>query len=439
LPRIRRERLDNGLGVVMLPMPRVPVAVLEMVVSAGSARDTAERAGLADLTVHILPEGAAGLGVMEIADRLARIGAALSVGAGHDAARIRVTTLRSSLAAALDLLADLVLRPSFPDVEIERARGERAVDLLRSSDEPAWLARRAFEAELFGTDHAYGTPPEGTIATVRSLAREAFVEFYSHLYRPTNATLVTVGDFDSAELGPEVERAFGEWQGNGVEPVDVSSPTGPGRGIVLVDRPESTQSELRIGHVGVPYHHDDGLTLRVLNHLVGGAFLSRLNLNLRERRGWTYGVRSQFAFRRGPGPFTIATSVATAVTRSAIEEIRGELERLVSGPIEEAERTLAIRGLTLGLPLRFQTPGQIADRVREIVIHDLPDDWWDGIQERYRAITIEDLERVARAHLRPAALLSVVVGNAAEVAGELAALGPVTQRERKPTPSLAPS
>jgi zinc protease len=432
LPAIRRERLANGLGLVMLPSARAPVVVLELVVGAGSARDTPERAGLADLTVHALPEGAAGLGMLEIAERLARIGGQLTVEAGHDAARLRITALRSSLDEALGLTADLVMRPSFPEEELDRLRAEREIDLLRSTDQPAWVARRTFDAELFGEDHPYGSPPEGTIAAVRSAVREAFVEFYRHAYRPANASLVVVGDFDVAEVGPKVERAFGGWVGDAVDPVDVSAPSRPGGGLVLVDRPGSAQSELRIGHVGVPYAHGDALALRVLNHLLGGAFLSRLNLNLRERRGWTYGVKSKFGFRRGPGPFTISTSVATAMTRPAIEEIHGELERLVAGPIEEAERTLAINGLTLGLPLQFQTPWQIADRVREIVIHDLPDDWWDGIQDRYRAVAVEDLERVGRVHLRPDALLIVVVGAGVEVGDDLAALGPVTHRARKP-------
>jgi zinc protease len=431
LPAIRRDRLANGLGLVLVPARRVPVAVLEMIVGAGSARDGSGCAGLADLTVHLLPEGAAGMGVLEIAERLAGIGATLSVGATYDVARLRILVLRANVEEALRILADLLLRASFPSDELERLRAEREIDLLRSTDDPAVVANRAFAAELYG-EHPYGAPEEGTIASVRALTREAFLQLYQEAYRPGNAVLVAAGDIDLGGLGSDAERAFGRWPPATPPSIDISPPDRPGRGIVLVDRPGSAQSEIRVGHVGVPYAHPDAIPLRVLNHLLGGAFTSRINLNLRERRGWTYGVRSRFEFRRGAGPFIIGTSVATAVTRPAIEEIRLELERIREEPIAEEERALAVNGLTLGLPLVFQTPGQIADRVREIVVYNLPDQWWNTIADRYRSVTVEDLEFAARTHLRPADLLTVVVGDAAVIGQDLAALGPVTTRVWKP-------
>lgn len=432
LPAIRHDRLANGLGVVMLPSSSVPIVELELVVGAGSSRDPAGLAGLADLSVHLFPEGAAGLDVFQIAERLARIGAELKVGANNDMARVRISVVRSNAAAALEILADLVRRPSFPNAEIERLLAEREIDLLRSTDDPGVVAARTFAAELFGADHPYGAPTEGTIPSVRTLTRAAFIDFYRRAYAPANATLLAVGDFDPGALQPAMERAFGDWQGARPPAIDVSRPEDPGWGIVLVDRPGSPQSELRVGHVGVAFHHPDAIALRVLNHLIGGAFTSRLNLNLRERRGWTYGVRSRFVMRRGPGPFVVGASVATEFTRPAIEEIWTELERIVGGPIEEEERSLAVNGLTLGIPLRFKAPSHIADRVRELVVYELPDDWWDGIQERYRAVTVEDLERVARAHVRPEELLTIVVGDAAAVGEELAAMGPIERRSWKP-------
>jgi zinc protease len=435
LPAIERKRLDNGLGLVMLSSARIPLIVLELVIAAGSERDGAGRAGLADLTVHLLPEGTRELGMLEIADRLAGMGARLTVGAGYDEARIRISTLRSNLGPALDLLADLVLRPAFPPTEVERLRGERLVDLVRSADDPGTVARRAFAAELFGGDHPYGAPIEGTVPSVRALPRKGFPEFFERAYTSAGATLVAVGDFEPQVLGTAVERAFGGWEARPIEPIDVSPPDWPGRGVVLVERPGSAQSALRVGHVGVAFSHPDAVALRILNHLLGGAFPSRINLNLRERRGWTYGVRSAFDLRKGPGPFVIGTSVANDVTRAAIEEIRAEIARAALGPIEEAERSLAVNGLVLGLPLLFQTPGQIADRVREIVVHDLPDDWWNDLLARYRSVTVDDLERVARAHLDPGALLAVVVGDPAAVADDLAALGPLERRTAKPAPS----
>jgi len=437
LPEIRREGLANGLGLVLVPARRVPVVVLEMIVGAGSAHDGHGRAGLADLTVHLLPEGAADMSVLEIADRLAGIGATLDVGATYDVARVRVTVLRAHVAEALRLLADLLVRATFPPDELERLRAEREVDLLRSTDDPAVVANRAFAAELYGA-HPYGAPEEGTIPSVRALRREAFLQLYDAAYRPRNAVLVAVGDLDIGGFRGAAEEAFGRWTQGTPPTVDISPPDRPKRGIVLVDRPGSAQSEIRIGHVGVPYAHLDAIPLRVLNHLVGGAFHSRINLNLRERRGWTYGVRSKFEFRRGAGPFVLGTSVANDVTRPAIEEIRSELRKVVEGPIAEEERALAVNSLTLGLPLEFQTPGQIADRVREIVVYNLPDRWWDTVVDRYRSVTVEDLEFAARTHIRPRELLTVVVGDSSAIGRDLAPLGPIAHRAWKaPVPAGA--
>lgn len=438
LPPVHRRELENGLGLVTLPDHGVPLVVLELVVDAGSSRDPNGEAGLADLTASLFAEGAAGMNRLDIARRLAGIGATLSTGAGHDTARVRVTTLASTVRPALELLADLVRRPGFPDEEVARLRAERVVDLIQQSDSPSRVAARAFSRELFGTTHPYGTPSDGTLESVKELERDDFVEFYAGTYRPNAATLLAVGRMDEGELRSMTADAFGDWEPLDVDAVDVGPPTRPGRGTVLLDRPGSAQSEIRVGHIGLARSHPDYFPASVLNYVLGGSFHSRLNLNLREEKGWTYGVRSAFRTRRGPGPFVIGVPVDTIVTRAALDEIRDELERIVEGPIEDEERSLAVNGLTLSLPRMFESPGDVTDRVRELVVHDLPDDWWETVTKRFREVTTGDVERAAREHLHSDRLLQVVVGDASEVEASLEELGEVRTRSWKagePEPS----
>ncbi len=437
LPAFDRAPLDAGLELVALRAPGPPMARIELVLPAGGALDPPGAAGLADLTARLLPEGAGARDRIQIAERVEALGARLSVGSGHDAAWIRLTVLRSGVEGALELLGDLALRPTFPEAEVERVLAERAIDLRRELDDPAAVAGRAFVEELFGIDHPYGQPRRGTVESLARLDRDAFVEFHGRVWRPRGATLIVVGDFDPDELRAGAETALGGAMGEGVPTADVAAPERPGSGTVLVDRPGSAQSVLVCGHVGVPRAHPDYHALETLNHLLGGSFTSRLNQNLRERRGWTYGVRSSFSFRRGPGPFQVATQVETAVSPAALAEIRGELERAAAGPIGEEERALAVHGLTRSLPLRFETGGQLAGRLREIVIYGLPDDWWTGYAERVEALSVGDLERAAAEHLHPDRLLSVVVGDAATVADGLAEAGPVRRRPWKPDPASA--
>lgn len=432
LPPVARAALAPGLDLAAVRVPGAPIVVLETVVRAGSAIDPAGSAGLADLTAHLLPEGAAGLGMLEIAERVDALGARLSVGTVHDAAWLRLIVLSANVDPALDLLADLVVRAEFPEPEVERVVAERAVDLRRERDDPSTVAGRAFAAELYGAGHPYGRPRRGSLESVGALGRDDFLEFYRRAWRPGGATLIAAGELDPEDLGRRAESALADWPAGRPPAVDVGPPAEPGRGIVLVDRPGSAQSVLHVGHLGVARTHPDHDVLGVLNHLLGGAFTSRLNLELRERRGWTYGVRSSFSFRRGAGPFRVATQVDTAVTAPAVERIRQEIDRTARGPIEEAERALAVHGLTRSLPLRFESASQIAARVRELAVFDLPDDWWSGYAERLRAVTVEDLERAAAAHLSPERLLSVVVGDAERTAGPLAEIGPVRRLPWKP-------
>lgn len=442
LPAVERRPVAGGIDLVTLPMDGPPLVVVEALVDAGSAHDPSGSAGLADLTAHLMPEGAAGMGLLKIAERLDEIGATLSVGTGRDAAWIRLVVLASNVGPAVSLLADLVVRPSFPAAEFERLRSEREVDLRRQRDDPGTVASRTFAEELYGPDHPYGQPGDGTLASVRGLARAAIETFYRRRYGPSKTSVLAVGPLDPDRLGDDVERAFAGWD-DATEPgPDVGPPERPGRGLVLVDRPDSTQSELRVGHLGVARSHPDHAPLTVLDRLLGGSFHSRLNLNLRERRGWTYGVRSRFAFRRGPGPFVVGTSVERDATRSAVEEIAREITAAAEGPIEAEERDLAVNGITRSLPRMFETPPDVAARVREIVVHDLPDDHFAHHDARFRAVTVEDLERVAAGHLHPDRLLAVVVGDGEAVADDLAEAeafeGPIRHRAWKPAPPESP-
>ncbi len=425
-PAVRHVRLGNGLELYTVRHGEVPLVSLELVVPAGGRLDPPGKGGLATLTAGLLDEGTRRSSALEIAARMERLGGELGTAADWDAAYLYGGMLAENLRAGLELLAEVAASPTFPPQEVERLRRHRLAELLRRRHDPGILADERLTAEVFaGT--VYGRPLLGDEATVGAIDRGDVVGLYERHYTARGAALIAVGDLVPEELPALAEEIFGELAGPeppappAVEPAPL-----PGVAVHVVDRPGAAQTELRLGHAGVPRRHPDYSPLLVLNTLLGGSFTSRINLNLRERHGYTYGAASRFIGRQATGPFVISAAVATEAAGAAAREVLGELERLRQEPVGPGELE-DTRSYLIGVfPYTMQTIGDLAKRLETLAVYALPDDYFERYLERVRTVTAEEVLELARRHLHPARLAIVAVGPAESLAPQLAPLGPVT-------------
>lgn len=426
-PNVTRAALDNGLTLLAIPHGQLPVITFQLTVLAGAEHDTAETAGLAYLTARALEAGTR----TRSADRLAwdfeKLGAELDIDVFWDYAALTVTAPADRAEAAVALLAEVVLEPAFAPDEIERLKQEQLAELLQRATEPRALAHDQAIGFIFASDSPYHHPLYGVRETVRSLSAEQVRTAHQHFWRAGNAALLAVGAIDQHTLGDLALRHFGEWTG-GATTADLQvRAAGSGPRVHLVHRAGSVQSEIRVGHVGVQRTHPDYYPLVIANSILGGAFTSRLNMSLREKHGFTYGVRSAFAFRKARGPFLIQTAVATDVTARAVEEIWRETTGLLQeGPTHD-ELNAARDYLSGTVPLELQTTDQIADRAAEIFVFGLPTEYFALYRDALRRVTAEAALSAARQHVRPAEFVLTIVGDAHALRDDIAALqlGPV--------------
>jgi zinc protease len=432
LPVVQTATLGNGLTLAVVEMHKVPVVDVEVMVDAGAARDPANAPGLATFTAAMLQQGAGTRGALAVADEAAFLGAELNTTASFDGAVASVHVPKRRLEAALDLLADVVLRPAFSDSEVNRQRELRGAQLVQQRDEPVAVANVAFPAIVFGAAHPYGHPLNGTDAATATLARPRVVEFYRTYYRPDAARVLIVGDINLAEARRLVAARFGAWERAPVPAFPTAgAPALAAHAVYLIDKPGAAQSVIRIGHVGPPRTTPDWYTLDVLNTILGGAFTSRLNQNLRETHGYTYGAFSQFAVRRLSGAFVALASVVTAKTDSGLIEFLKELGRIRDEPVPAAELAKAKAYITLGLPGEFETTGGAAARFRELLVYGLPLDYYTQYIQRINAVTAADVQRAARQYIDPDHFDIVVVGDKSQIEAGIKALnkGPVLYRD----------
>ena len=434
LPIVQTATLGNGLTLAVVEMHKVPVVDVEVMVDAGAARDPADAPGLATFTALMLQQGAGTRGALEVADEAAFLGAQLNTTASFDGAVASVHVPKRRLDAALDLLADVVMRPAFSDSEVNRQRELRGAQLVQQRDEPVAVANVAFPAIVFGPAHPYGHPLNGTDAAIAALARQRVVDFYRTYYRPDGARVLIVGDITLADARRLLAARFGAWErGGGDMPAfpTAGAPAPASRAVYLIDKPGAAQSVIRIGHVGPPRISPDWYALDVLNTILGGAFTSRLNQNLRETHGYTYGAFSQFAARRLSGAFVALASVVTAKTDSSLIEFLKELRRIRDEPVPAAELAKAKAYVTLGLPGDFETTGGAAARFRDLLVYGLPLDYYGQYIQRINAVTADDVQRVARRYIDPDHFDIVVVGDKSQIEAAIKALneGPIVYRD----------
>jgi len=424
LPQPERHRLPDGPCVVWIPRSGLPAVSLRFVVPAGTDGHDPEAAGLAALTGSLLTEGAAGRTSTDLADWIDGLGMSIGVSVRYDAAVVRAHALTEHLPEALDVLSAVALRRDFPRHGVDRVRDDRLDRIRQLRDDPDDVAADVL-AELLYDGHPYGRLPRGRIATVERLRREDVVAFHEARYSPAAATLIACGEVP--ESFPDL--IAGRFTGGRGPSTATLPPPAPARspttGFALVDRPGSHQSGIRIGSIGLARGAADECAARMMNALLGGVFNSRLNLNLRERRGWTYGARSALHLRRGPGPLILSAAVQTEVTAAAVTEMLEEAGRLRDSPAAAEEMATAAGALTRSLPLRFETTTHLAEALVEQVVYGLPDDYWSGFAASIRAVTAGELQEAARRYLDPERLVSLVVGDASRVGPDLARLGPV--------------
>ena len=422
-PRFERATLPNGLRLVVAPVRKLPLVTVLAVVEAGATAEPAGKYGLASLTAQLLLEGAAGLDGAALADRFERLGASVEASADWDIAGVSLTALRAQLPEVLALLRDLLRAPTFPAREVERLREERLAELLQQEAEPRGLADEQFSRAVYAPSARYASPEGGDPASVRALTREDVVAFYGARFRPAGTTLVFAGDLTMAEARALADSLFGDWAGDRA-PASLAGVDAAQEGPLtrLIAKADAPQSELRVGHVGLARGTSDYFDAMVMNAILGGLFSSRINLNLREAHGYTYGAFSAFDWRRARGPFVVSTAVKSDVTAAAVQEILGEIDRMRREEIGEEELTLATSYLDGVFPIRYETTSAIAAALANLVIHELPDDYYDRYRERVRGVTTAGVLAAAQRHLHPDALRIVVVGDPATVAAPLGAV-----------------
>lgn len=425
-PDVRRTRLeDSGVDVRLVPHAAAPVVSITALVRGGSAADPAARPGLAAFTADLLDDGAGALDGPGLADVLARIGAEADIEVWPDATAVTLTTLARHAPRAMALLADLVRRPRLTAVDVERVRGLRLDRLRQMRAQAATLADRAFTRAIYGA-HPYGHPGIGDAASVTATTAAEIRAFHAGVYRPSATTLVIAGDLEIDTARGWAVDAFGDWADPPAasEPPSAALPVASERRVLLVPRPGAPQSELRVGHVSAPRATADYHALLLWNAALGGQFVSRLNLNLRQAKGYTYGVRSGFDFRRDRGPFSVHTSVQPSATVDALAEILREIDEMCGPrPMSAAELTRARAAVGLGYPRGFETAQQVGRAVAQMALHALSPDHFEQFVPRLTAVTLGDVAAAAARHVRPAELTAVVVGDPATIEPQLAARG----------------
>jgi len=432
LPAVQTAALANGLELAVVEMHKVPVVDVQLVLDAGAARDPVDLPGLATFTATMLQQGAGRRGALEIADEAAFLGAQLNTAASYDAATVSLHVPKRRLEPALDLLADLVLRPTFADSEVVRQRELRRAQIVQLGDNPVAMAGIAFPAIVFGRAHPYGRPLNGTEASTTVLSRDRVTEFYRASYRPNAARILIVGDVTLAAARRLLTARLGAWERGSVPALPgAGAPAPASRAVYLVDKPGAAQSVIRIGHVGVARTTPDYFALQVLNTILGGSFTSRLNQNLRETHGYTYGAFSQFTAGRLAGPFVASASVVTAKTDSSLIEFLKELRRIRDEAVPDAELAKAKAYITLGLPADFETTAAAAARFRELLVYGLPLDYFAHYAERINTVTAADVQRVARQYIDPDHFDIVIVGDKSQIEAGIKALneGPIVYRD----------
>jgi zinc protease len=431
LPPIVTRQLANGLKLMIVEQHELPLADFVLLVGSGGTADPAGKTGVANLTAQMLREGTTTRKSLDIADQTSFLGISLFPQASWESSTLSLHTPTAQLDSALALFADVALHPSFPANEFERIKRNRLTELLQLRDQGPAIANLAFPAILYGKAHPYGAPLIGTEGTVTGLTTADLQSYYQVNFKPNNSTLIIVGDVNPNQIEQKINALFGGWQRGEVpqltygEPPKSSTTT-----IYLIDKPGAAQSSFRIGAVGVPRSTKDYFALTVMNTILGGSFSSRLNQNLREARGYTYGAGSRFDMRRAAGPFTASAEIVSAKSDSALLEFMKELNGIRQA-VPATELSRAKRYLQLQLPGNFETTQEIAAALVPVALYGLPLDYYNNYVQSIEGVTEADVARVAQQYINPGSLAIVIVGDRKTIEQSLKStnVGPISIRD----------
>jgi zinc protease len=411
VPRPERYTLSNGLRVVAARMGELPQVVLRLVVPAGAAAEPHGQPGTAAMVGHLLTEGTELHTAQELNARIDYLGALLHAHVGHDYAEAEAVLLRETLEEGIQLLAEVVTRPAFPDAEVERIRNESLDALVARGDEPGNVADDRTSRAVFGAEHPYGRPSFGTAEGIAAVTRDQLVAFHRGHYRPAGSYLVVAGDFEPGALREMLEAAFEGWTGEAPRVEYPADPTPPAGEVIVVEWEDAAQSEIRIAGLGIDRRSPDWVRGAVANYILGGSTITgRLGANLREEKGWTYGANSAFAAGVARGGWTAHTAVDVEVTGAAVLEMLNEMRRMAEKPVGEGELRRAKDAMVLSLPRAFETPGQVASRLGTLEAYGLEHDYWERYPAAVQAVTADDVQRIARERFHPDRVVRVVVG-----------------------------
>jgi zinc protease len=411
-PRFSTRTLENGITVVVAPVKKLPLVSVAAVIDATALSDETGKEGLAELTAQALKEGTELRDGSRLALDLERLGTSFESGADWDSTVASMTVLSEKLPAAFEIFAQVLRAPAFREADVERLKAERLAERIQILDEPRGLADESFNRFIYAKESRYSKPMSGNSTSIKSITRDDVHAFFMKNYVPAAMRFVIAGDIDVNEAVELVSSALGDWKsGEPQKPAKADIPSRQVRAVEVVAKPEAAQSELRIGHIGVPRMHPDYFNIVVMNAVLGGLFSSRINLNLREAHGYTYGASSYFDWRRQAGPFIISTAVQSEVTAAAISESLKEIDRMRGEKISNDELTLATSYLQGVFPIRYETTSAIASALANLVTFGLPDDYYDTYRDNIAAVTEESVLAAAREYVQPDHLQVSVVGN----------------------------
>ena len=431
-PAFTKSILANGITVIVARVTKLPLVSVATLLGSTALADAPGKEGLAELTAQALREGTDQRNGVRLALDLEKLGTSLETGADWDSTVASMTVLRANLDRAFEIFAETLTSPAFRVEDIERLKSERLAERMQLLDEPRGLADESFSKFLYAPDVRYAAPMSGSSKSVKAITREDVEGLYRRNYSPSSTTVIFAGDITQDDAVELVESTLGGWKGErGVPYVEADRIARPTRAIEIVTKPDAAQSELRLGHLGVPRTHPDYFSIVVMNAVLGGLFSSRINLNLREAHGYTYGASSYFDWRRQSGPFVISTAVQSEVTAAAISETLKEIDSMREREIGHDELTLATSYLEGVFPIRYETTAAIASALANLVTFDLPESYFDTYRSNISSVTTRDVLESARKYVRPEELQIVVVGNVelTREPVEALAFGPLTVRE----------
>lgn len=426
-PEVQRSTLSNGLKIVLAERHSIPVVSLKLMVNAGFASDQTSKPGVAKLAMDMMDEGTKKLNSLEISEQLSLLGANLSTGSNLDYSVISLNALKTNLDASLDLFADVTLNPSFPENDFNRLKKNLLVSIQREKATPVQMGLRVFPQLLYGKNHAYGNPltGSGTENSVNSITREDLIKFRNDWFKPNNATLVIVGDITMAEIKPKLEKLFKDWKTGDVPEKNIPDVNPSKKSIVyIMDKPGSQQSIIFAGYVVPKRNPEDEVAIQCFNNIFGGVFTSRINMNLRENKHWSYGSFSLLWNTQAQRPFFVYAPVQTDKTKESMIEIQNEMNGVVKDkPITEEEFQKDKENQTLSLPGSWETMDAVSGSLTDIVTYNLPDDYYSKYASMVESLTLNETQTAADKIVKPGQLVWVVVGDKAKIEDGIKSLG----------------